>query len=552
MNKILIIFFLTICFLQQSCNKKKEIIIFENIIAIGKPKKEEIGTDWHLKDIMLDTLAGISLDKAYNNVIKNRKGEKVIVAVIDTETDTNHEDLRNSFWINSEEIPNNNIDDDNNGYIDDIHGWNFLGNSNGDNVIFSNYEIIRIIRKYESMFAGRSETEIDQSLINEFRIYKDVINQKEELKLTATKTKDRANAILERLKSSTAFFDSIFNSDNVTIEKIKSYQPVDSVTEKFKKDQLLFMNGGLTKDILVNLIDQQNGLIEKSLDINYDERKIIGDNPYNLEDKTYGNPLVSQNLKEFYHGTVVSGILTGNRNDTLGIKGISDNIIIMPLAISANGDEHDKDIALAIRYAVDNGAHIINMSSGKQYSINQNWVQEALKYASENDVLFITSAGNDNLDLDSDKNHYYPNDNIDNNTEICNSFIMVGANTSFPDENFKYRSSNYGKKNVDIFAPGIGIMTTIPNNKYRLANATSIATPIVTGVAALIKSYYPDFTAAEIKNILLESGTSYQVNVKLNDEDGKTKIVPFSELSKSGKVVNAYNALLMAEELSKN
>ncbi|RZS93870.1 S8 family serine peptidase [Aquimarina brevivitae] len=538
--------------LLYSCNKQTKIIVVDRIVAVTKEKQDDIGPDWHFKDMVDDTLAGISLQKAYNELLKDKQGDTVIVAVIDTETDINHEDLVGSFWVNQKEIPDNNIDDDNNGYVDDIHGWNFLGNAKGENVIFSNYEVIRILRKYDSLFYQKTEADIDPALLAEFQLYQKALSEKQEIKVGVENLKKRAEVLLNRVRNATSFFDSIYGPDANKEALIKSYQPVDSMTEKLKKDKLLFLKGGLTDDLLLTLIEQQEGLLTKSLDPQYNERTITGDDPYNIGDKNYGNNNVSGNLKELYHGTLVSGILSANRNDTIGVKGISDHILLMPLAISANGDEHDKDIALAIRYAVDNGADIINMSSGKSYSLNQQWVQDAVRYAADNDVLFVTSAGNDNLDLDTDKHSYYPNDNVDNETEISDSFIMVGASTSYPNERFLFSSSNYGKNNVDIFAPGVGIKTTIPFHKYRLANATSVATPIVAGVAALLKSYYPEFTAAEIKDILLQSGTTYQVEVEIEQEDGTTKTVPFSELSKSGKVVNAYNALLMAEQLSKN
>ena len=291
--------------------------------------------------------------------------------------------------------------------------------------------------------------------------------------------------------------------------------------------------------------------MEKSLNTDYMDRVITGDNFNDIKDIKYGNNIVSKNLKELYHGILVSGVLSGNRSNDIGIRGISDNIIIMPLAVSANGDELDKDIALAIRYAVDNGADVINMSSGKQYSLNKEWVEEALLYAAEKNVLFVTSAGNNNENLDLEENNYYPNDTYIKDSIVKKSFLMVGASSYDLNHKFTYSNTNYGKINVDIFAPGSRIYTTRPLDDYSFSNGTSMATPIVSGIAALIKSYYPHFSAAEIKDILLKSGTSYHLDVKIYEEDGTTKMIPFSDLSKSGKVVNAYNALLMAEELSK-
>jgi len=221
----------------------------------------------------------------------------------------------------------------------------------------------------------------------------------------------------------------------------------------------------------------------------------------------------------------------------------------MPLCISTYGDEHDKDMALAIRYAVANGASIINISSGKDYSLHSDWVEKEIIRAHNQDVLIVTSAGNDHLNLDQKEVFNYPNDTNSKGDEIVDNFIKVGASTNNLNKNIKRKSSNYGKTEVDIFAPGENIYTTSPNNTYSTKNGTSYAAPIVSGVAALIRSYYPSLSAAEVKDILMKSGTAYHIDIEIEQEDGSKKLVPFSELSKSGKIVNAYNALLLAEKV---
>ena len=253
------------------------------------------------------------------------------------------------------------------------------------------------------------------------------------------------------------------------------------------------------------------------------------------------------------HGTLTTGVLAASRANNTGAKGITDNIKVMSLCISPYGDEHDKDMALAIRYAVDNGAKIINISSSKEFSLREDWVHDAIKYASDNDVLIVTSAGNSNYNLDEPDTFNYPDDTKEDGTEVADNFIKVGA-TTYLSEEFKRSSSSYGKNSVDVFAPGLKIYTTSSqkNEKYTYSGGTSAATPIVSGVAALVRSYYPKLSASQVKEIILQSGVSYNIDIEIEQEDSTKKSIPFSELSKSGKVVNAYNALLMAAQLSEN
>jgi cell wall-associated protease len=304
---------------------------------------------------------------------------------------------------------------------------------------------------------------------------------------------------------------------------------------------------------LKDLCIQQDSIINKNLNPNFDERKLIGDNP-NVLEKGYGNNKISANIEGVRifqdHNTKVSGIIAANRNNNKGIKGFAQNIQIMPLNISPSGDEHDKDIAMAIRYAVDNDAKVINMSFGKEFSLHKKWVHEAFKYAESHNVLLVHCSGNNGFN--TDENPYYPNDiAYDGTGEVCNNFINVGSIAQKVDSTFVSSFSNYGKQNVDIFAPGEKIYTSSAGNNYKFDSGTSLAAPMVSGTAALIWLYYPKLTAAQVKNIILDSGVAYdnlQVQVP-GEKEGVLK--PFKELSKSGKVVNAYNALFMAGEVSK-
>jgi cell wall-associated protease len=281
----------------------------------------------------------------------------------------------------------------------------------------------------------------------------------------------------------------------------------------------------------------------------YFEKAITGDDEENINDTHYGSNNVYKNAKWVYHATQVSGLIAAIRDNNKGIQGFSNNIKIMPVCVIANGGaDHDKDQALAIRYAVDNGAKIINMSFIKSMSVHPEWLKEAMLYAEKKDVLLIGGAGNDAESIDIVSN--YPLDyNEDTGKEFCSNFISVGATTSIPNENFLASFTDYGKKNVDIFAPGQDIYTTDATRGYVRNRGTSLACAITSGTAALIRSYYPKLTAPQVKQIILDSGVSYDIEVIVPGT--KDKKVKFSELSKSGKVVNVYNAMIMAGEIAK-
>ena len=284
--------------------------------------------------------------------------------------------------------------------------------------------------------------------------------------------------------------------------------------------------------------------LDYKLNIGFDGRKIVGDNPNDLNDRNYGNSDVrAKNGRT--HGTHVSGIIAAKRNNGIGINGAANNVKIMAIRNTPSGDEYDKDVALGVYYAVDNGAKVINMSFGKSFSPHSDWVRNAIAYAAENDVLIVAASGNDGKN--TDLKNYFPNDQINNGTEVSNTFLKVGSNGPKYGSSLVASYSNYGKSTVDVFAPGSQIYSTYPKESYEFASGTSMAAPLVAGVAALIFSQYPNLSAAQVKQILITSGIA--INKKMSLGDGTTE--PFSELSKSGKIINAYNALIMASKLSK-
>jgi subtilisin family serine protease len=493
------------------------------------PLTEAEKQNWGHLDLVKDTIPGMSVDKAYAEIIKNKKGKTVIVAVIDSGIDIDHEDLDGVIWINKKEKPNNGKDDDGNGYIDDIHGWNFLGEGYDEQL-----ELTRILEKGDT-----SNPDYNRALAEyneEYQKYTGLKTQYEQI-LQQVSTADEAVAKhLNKKDYTKADVNTIKTEDESLLQSINIIQFVysndmESVTE-FKKE----INAGL---------EQFSDRLNYHLNKTFNGRK-NGDNPDDMSTKFYGNGNVKPVKKSESHGTHVAGIIAAERNNGKGVNGVANNVEIMCVRAVPNGDEYDKDVALAIRYAVDNGAKVINGSFGKSYSPHSDWVRDAIAYASEKDVLFIHAAGNDGNNVDVEPN--FPDDNINYN-EISNTYIRVGALEPKYGSGLIANFSNYGKNNVDVFAPGAKVYSTTPENEYDTKGGTSMAAPAVAGVAALIRSYYPKLTAAQVKQIIMDSGLPVKTKVVVGGDPENVK--PFGDLTKSGKMVNAYNALIMAATMAK-
>lgn len=486
------------------------------------PLKEKDLQRWSHLDLAKDTVPGMSVDKAYAEVLKGANLQKVIVAIIDSGVDINHEDLKAVIWTNPKEIAGNNIDDDKNGYIDDIHGWNFLGDA-----VHEQLEMTRIVKK------GPNTPDYERAKAKLEEEIKGLQEDKQQLDMILNAEK----AIKSHLKK-----------DNFTLQEVKKIETKDQSLLQAKAMFSQFLTGMTKADFDKEIIDFKDhvyGQLNYNLNVEYDGRKIVGDNPEDINDRKYGNNnVVGPEPKEAKHGTHVAGIVAQVRGNKKGGDGVANSVAIMPIRAVPDGDEYDKDIALAIRYAVDNGAKVINGSFGKYFSQNKELVIEAIKYAASKDVLIVIAAGNESYDLDV--TNKYPNDTYDGSPEFANNVLIIGALT--PDYGSKMVASfsNYGKNNVDIFAPGEKIYATTPLNTYEYLQGTSMASPNVAGVAALIRSYYPSLTALQVKQIIMESGTSLNNMIAVGEDKKK---VNFSEISKSGKIVNAYNALLLAEKM---
>ena len=502
---------------------------------VENPSKDELKT-WPHRDLLTTGYPGISLAEAYK-ALKGRKAQTVIVGVVDSGVDINHEDLKSIIWTNPKEIPNNGIDDDKNGYVDDVHGWNFLGEINQDNL-----EYVRILKKGDTSDPDykRAEEKYDKE-------FKDA-NEKIEL----------YSQIKERIAQSDALIQKHLGKKEYTEEDLdkidaSSLQLLGAV----RGMKYLLSNGVSVKETLEELsegIKHYEDRLKYGLNKEFNPRKVLNDNPDDITDKIYGNNnVIGPTAEGALHGTHVAGIIAAVRHNNIGIDGVADHVRIMPVRTVPDGDEYDKDVALALRYAIDNGAKVINTSFGKEFSPHKEWVYDALKYAAEKDVLIVNAAGNDTKNIDVQLT--FPDDNIDGK-EFTDTMITVGALNYEYNEKLVAPFSNYGKNNVDLFSPGVQIYATVPENKYKFLDGTSMAAPEVAGVAALIRAYFPKLKAREVKQILMESGLTPTVKEVLvggrgEEEEGEAKRMLFSELSKSGKIVNAYNAIILAAQRSK-
>lgn len=496
------------------------------------PLTEAEAQNWGHLDLVKDTIPGMSVDKAYAEIIKGNKGQKIIVAVIDSGIDIEHEDLDGVLWTNKGEIAGNGIDDDKNGYVDDIHGWNFLGDAYDEQL-----EYIRLVAS-----GNTTAPRYDEAKAKYDADYN-----------SALAGKERYEGIYNRVNTAHQTLKTHFKKDNYTAKEVNALEVTDAESDLGKAvETAKFMYANGMSSLQDGLKQIKGGVDYFSDQVNFNLNKdfkgrTTGDNPDDFNDKPgYGNANVMPVKKSESHGTHVAGIIAAERNNGLGANGVANNVEIMSIRAVPNGDEYDKDVAKAIRYAVDNGAKVINGSFGKSFSPHADWVRDAIKYASDNNVIFVHAAGNSSEDVDTAPN--FPDDNV-NYVEVGNTYIRVGALAPSYGTKMVANFSNYGKKNVDVFAPGAKIYSTTPENEYDTKGGTSMAAPAVAGVAALVWSQYPKLTAAQVKQIILDSGLA--VNTKVIVGGNGEDIRDFSSLTKSGKMVNAYNALIMAAQLSK-
>ena len=533
-----IIFIAIFTFLLGSCKSISTIPVPKpssySVTATAKkaPLTEEESKFWGHSDLVTDSIPGMSLDKAYD-FLQGKKGVEVVVGVVDSGTDLLHEDLKDVAWVNLKEIPSNGIDDDKNGYVDDINGWNFLGT-----IYKEHLEYQRIVK--------------DPSIANEETL-KEATKFYDEKVAGAKANEKRYGQMLKMVSNADDALSKHFDKSDYSKDEVKNVVTEDTALKQNIEVAKQMYGFGLSslaqaKQELSKLVKNATSMLSGE-DLKNEYRSVLGDDPNTMDKKSYGDAATGHSIKDEAHGTHVSGIIGASRNNDIGMNGVANNVKIMAVRAVPDGDEYDKDVALGLRYAVDNGAKVINTSFGKGFSPKKEWVYEAILYAASKDVLIVNAAGNDGKNMDVEKT--YPNDSRDLVTEISDNVLTVGAMSANYDENLPASFSNYGKINVDVFAPGVQIYSTIPEGGYAKFSGTSMAAPSTAGVAALLRSYYPKLSASQVKHILMNSGTMINFDVikpgSMSREKPTGEKVSFSELSVSGRVVNAYNALKMAD-----
>ena len=513
---------------------------------------------WQYLDPKTDGYNGISLQQTYD-FLKGKKSKTVIVAVIDSGVDTTHEDLKGILWHNPKEIPGNGIDDDHNGYVDDVYGWNFLGNKNGKNLTKDIDERTRVYYDFKDRFAGK---DIDTSTLNSF--------EKEEYKtwLKAARAMQPSSEdqmevsmiemAMKVLKRNDEVLQKETGKTEYTPSDLEKITPETKDGRQAKLAYLTFVKLVNVDDDMKNttlLTELQSELDGKKQTVNALKTKppryrdsIIKDDYYNINDRFYGNGDVMGSAP--MHGTHVTGIIAAERDNNLGVQGVADNVKVMMIRAVPEGDEYDKDVALAIKYAVDNGAKVINMSFGKSYSPEKKWVDEAVHYAEAKDVLIVHAAGNESVDVDTTDN--YPNPNLIEFKSTASNFITVGASSDkhIGNGDLIASFSNYGPKEVNVFAPGTKIYSTLPGgHDYGSLDGTSMASPVVAGVAALIRSYYPALSAKQVKYAIEKSALQAPDSVKIMVPGTNGSLCSMSSLCSSAGFLNAFAAVKLASTL---
>lgn len=530
------------------------ILIVTLSSASGFAQKETtVPNGWHLMDKETNGFYGVSAEKAYNFLkLKKLKSKTVVVAVIDSGIDTLHEDLKPVLWTNPKEIPGNGIDDDKNGYVDDVHGWNFLGGKDGRNVKEDSYEAARIYYALKSKYQGKEREDVDSKDIAELEMW-----QRAKAEVMGDGNDNTIDlVIVKRLLATSQKSDSILRivlgKEVFTGTELDAYKPTDSEKKIAKTTLLGLMRANNQLDAtnkefvdgLSEYVAQENKKEEARNNPPQNYRAdIVKDDENNFNDRDYGNNDIMAETS--MHGTHTSGVIGAARNNGKGVNGIADNVRIMMVRAVPDGDEHDKDIANAIRYAVDNGAQIISMSFGKYFSPHKQWVDDAFRYAESKNVLLVLAAGNDSKNLDSEPG--YPNPVYIDGKGKAGNLITVGASGDPKNNGITAYFSNYGKKTVDVFAPGVKIYSTLPGgNNYGNLDGTSFSCPLVAGIAALTLEYFPTLTPKQLKYVIENSAQKPEYKVT---KPGSDEMVNLSDICKTGGIANAYEALKLAATL---
>ena len=510
--------------------------------ASTAPAPSTAPEDWYHLDRVPRSGPGLDTRAAYRSVLRGHAPRDTVqVAIIDSGIDIDHEDLTAEAWTNADEVPDNGVDDDDNGYVDDVHGWNFIGGPDGQNVNQDTYELTRIYVDLRARFQGVDSAAVAPDERAQYQRYQDIKGTFQKKRQQAERRLKRVRQAQTAVETSAQILRTHLETDTLTQASIRDVSSPSQDVRRAKKTLQYFYDQGLTPSDLRDYKDQLRRQVEYNYNPDFNPRPKVGDDYSDKTERQYGNNDVVG--PDASHGTHVAGIIGATRQNGLGIKGIARGVQLMSVRTVPNGDERDKDVANAIRYAVDNGADVINMSFGKSYSPHKDVVDAAVQYADSMGVLMVHAAGNDGANVDSTEN--FPSPYYQDGGQ-ARRWIEVGASSWKGDKQLAAPFSNYGAERVDVFAPGQSIYSTVPQNKYERNDGTSMAAPMVSGLAALMMAYYPSLSAAEVRSIILDTATRYPDQM-VNPPGGGAP-VPFGTLSDTGAIVNARAALQRAQE----
>jgi len=508
-------------------------------------RPEEAPRDWFHLDREQRRIPGLATRTAYESILAGRSPrDTVVVAIIDSGIDLDHEDLRASTWTNRDEIPNNDEDDDGNGYVDDRRGWNFIGGPDGKNVEQDTYELTRLYVQYRERFADVDSAAVADSNRDAYQRYRSLRTKFREKREQAQKELKNVQQARDAVQFAEKVISSHLGTDTLSRTMVDTLSADDPQIQKARDILLYFYRQDLSPENVYEYYDSLKRRVEYNYNPDFNPRPIVADDYSDKDERYYGNS--DAEGPDPFHGTHVGGVVAAVRDNGIGIDGVANGVRIMSVRAVPNGDERDKDVANAIRYAVENGADVINMSFGKGYSPHKEVVDAAVRHADSTGVLMIHAAGNDGANVDTTDN-FPTRQYLDGGH--AERWIEVGASTWQPPPDLAAPFSNYGEQTVDVFAPGRAIYSTVPDDQYEESAGTSMAAPMVSGVAGLIMAYYPDLTALQVREILLDTATSF-ADTEVT-RPGGSETVSFGTLSRTGGIVNAHEALKRADELSR-
>ena len=519
----------------------------ETDTTTATPELEEAPNDWFHRDATGARVPGMATDQAYRLLEGRSPQRTVTVAIIDSGIDVEHEDLAPHVWVNDDETPGNDVDDDGNGYVDDVNGWNFIGGPDGEQVDADTYELTRLYVKLSERFADADSSSLSPAAQEEYARYQDIKQRFEEKRAEVEQQFQNVASAHNAVQDAASLLRSTLETDSLSEAAVSGVAPTSQQTQRAKSILMYFYQQGVTPSDIEEYHDYLKDQVEYNYNPDFNPRPIVGDDYSDKTERIYGNNGVEG--PDASHGTHVAGIVGAVRGNGLGMDGVATQTRIMVVRAVPNGDERDKDVANAIRYAADNGADIINMSFGKDYSPEKDVVDAAVRHADSLGVLMIHAAGNDGANIDSTGN--FPTRTYLEGGE-AQRWIEVGASSWQGEENLAASFSNYGAASVDIFAPGVSIYSTVPDDKYEDNDGTSMAAPMVTGLAALLMAYYPDLTALQVRSVILETGTPHaeRMVVRPGSSPQNPAEVAFGTLSRTGRIINAQAAVQRAAELA--